>query len=107
VTQQAVALARAGGAQGTEASALRLLGEIASQSASSEAAEDCYRQALAIAGELGMRVVVAQCHAGLGRLLRRVGERARAEEHLTASTTMFREMNMPTAAGTEDASGAL
>ena len=59
-----------------------------------EQAEDYYRQALALAAELGMRPLVAHCHLGLGTLYRRTGDSARAQEHLTAATTMYREMGM-------------
>ena len=52
------------------------------------------RQALALADELGMRPLVAHCHLGLGTLYRRTGDRAKAEEHLTTATTMYREMGM-------------
>jgi len=38
--------------------------------------------------------LVAQCHLGLGELYRRTGTRERAQEHLTAATTMYREMDM-------------
>jgi hypothetical protein len=41
-----------------------------------------------------MRPLVAQCHLGLGRLGRRVGEHELAEQHLTAASTLFREMGM-------------
>jgi hypothetical protein len=33
-------------------------------------------------------------HFGLGKLYRRTGNREQAQEHLTAATTMFREMDM-------------
>jgi hypothetical protein len=41
-----------------------------------------------------MRPLVAHCHLGLGRLDRRVGDRARAGEHLALAATMYREMEM-------------
>ena len=47
-----------------------------------------------LAGELGMRPLVAHCHLGLGKLYRRTGERERAREHLSTATTMYREMDM-------------
>ena len=53
-----------------------------------------YRQALALAEELGMRPLVAHCHLGLGKLYRRTGKREQAREHLTTATTMYREMDM-------------
>ena len=53
-----------------------------------------YREALALADELGMRPLVAHCHLGLGKLYRRTGKREEAHEHLTTATTMYREMGM-------------
>ena len=41
-----------------------------------------------------MRPLVAHCHLGLGKLYRRTGDRAKAAEHLTTATTMYREMDM-------------
>ena len=41
-----------------------------------------------------MRPLVAHCHLGLGKLYRRTGKRAKAQEHLTTATTMYREMDM-------------
>ena len=40
----------------------------------SDKAEDHYRQALALAEELGMRPLIAHCHVGLGKLYRRTGD---------------------------------
>ena len=57
-------------------------------------AEGYYREALALATELGMRPLVAHCHLGLGKLYRRTGQREQAQEHLTTATTMYREMGM-------------
>ena len=74
----------------------RLLAEVAShrdrfQPAESEAYS---RRALALAGELGMRPLIAQCHLDLGKLYRRIGKREEAQEHLTTATAMFQEMDM-------------
>ena len=76
--------------------ALRLLGEIAAHRdpPDIEKAEDHYRQALALAEELGMRPLVAHCQLGLGRLYRRAGKPQQAREHVTIATTMYREMDM-------------
>ena len=41
-----------------------------------------------------MRPLVAHCHLGLGKLYRRAGKRAQAQEHLSTATTMYREMDM-------------
>jgi sugar phosphate isomerase/epimerase len=59
-----------------------------------EDATGYYREALALADELGMHPLVAHCHLGLGKLSRRTGDRAKAQEHLTTATTMYREMDM-------------
>jgi tetratricopeptide (TPR) repeat protein len=92
------ALARACelGERGHEAEALRLLGDIASypDSPDIQSAERHYREALAVAAELGMRPLVAHCHLGLGKLYRRTGKREQAQEHLATATTMYREMGM-------------
>ena len=79
-----------------EALALRLGGEIASRREPPDTgqAEGCYLEALALAGKLGMRPLVAHCHLGLANLYRRTGKREQAQEHLTTATTMYREMDM-------------
>ena len=41
-----------------------------------------------------MRPLLAHCHLGLGRLDGRTGKRQDALEHLSAATTMYREMDM-------------
>ncbi|MGH7772993.1 MAG: tetratricopeptide repeat protein, partial [Candidatus Binatia bacterium] len=94
--QRALGLARQHKERGHEAYTLRLLGEIAAREDPPiiKEAEDHYRQALALAEELGMRPLIAHCHVGLGKLNRRIGNRQQVEEHLTAATTMFRSMDM-------------
>jgi hypothetical protein len=47
-----------------------------------------------LANELGMRPLVAHCHLGLGELYRRTGNGGKAQQHLTAAATMYREMGM-------------
>ena len=59
-----------------------------------EQAGDAYRQALALATELGMRPLVAHCHFGLAKLYRQTSKREQAREHFTNATTMYREMDM-------------
>ena len=73
-----------------------LLGEIAARGSSKDGAiaANVLRQALMLADECGMRPLVAHCHLGLGGLSRRTGNRGQAQEHLTAATTMYREMRM-------------
>jgi tetratricopeptide (TPR) repeat protein len=79
-----------------EGQLLRLLGDIAAHPDRFEAdtAEAHYRQALALADELGLRPLLAHCYLGLGALYRRAGTRQQAREHLTTAATMFGEMDM-------------
>ena len=95
-TEQCLALAREHGHRGSEAWALRLLGEIASHGDHPEipTAEVQYGAAMALASELGMRPLVAHCHLGLGMLYRRTDKHQEAREHLTTAATLYREMGM-------------
>jgi class 3 adenylate cyclase/tetratricopeptide (TPR) repeat protein len=94
--QEATSLARQHGERSHEAWSLRLLGLILSGRASPdvETAEGYYRQALALAGELGMRPLAAHCHFHLGRLFRATNRQERAREHLVTATRLYREMDM-------------
>ena len=93
---QALDFARDHKRRGNEAWDLRALGEIASHRdpVDAEKAEASYRQAVALAEELGMRPLAAHCHLGLGRLYGRTGKRQEAQPHLTTAATMYREMDM-------------
>jgi sugar phosphate isomerase/epimerase len=97
VAQDGLAAARQRGERGVEGHVLRLLGDIAAHPDRVEVdtAEAHYRQALALAEELGLRPLMAHCHLGLGALYRRAGTRQQAREHLTTAGTMFGEMDMP------------
>jgi tetratricopeptide (TPR) repeat protein len=94
--ERAVALGRDSGLRYVEAYGLRLLGEIASGLAATDAqlAETKYREAIALAIELDLRPLLAHCHLGLGKLYRRTGRRQEAQEHLATAMTMHREMGM-------------
>jgi class 3 adenylate cyclase/tetratricopeptide (TPR) repeat protein len=94
--QRALGLARRHKERGNEAYTLRLLGETTARENFLDIgnAENHYRQALALAEELGMRPLVAHCNVGLGKLYRRIGNLERAKEHLTTATAMMREMEM-------------
>ena len=96
VAGRSLTLSRERTERGNEASALRLLGAIADRAdpVDTENAEACYRQAMALAGELSMRPLVARCHLGLGALYRQQGRRASAGDHLAAATALFRELDM-------------
>jgi tetratricopeptide (TPR) repeat protein len=93
---RALTFARERGQRGYEAYALRLLGAIAAHPDFSDAerAKGYYRQAMALADELGMRPLVAHCHLGLGELDRRMDGHEQAREHLTTATEMYRAMEM-------------
>ena len=82
--QRALELARTRKARGWEAHALHVLGDIARHCdpPDSEQAEAHYRQALALADELGMRPLQAHCHLGLGVLYARTGQREQARNEL-------------------------
>jgi hypothetical protein len=59
-----------------------------------EDAETYYRQAIALADELGMRPLVAHCHLGVGKVNPRTGKLQEAQEHLATAIAMYREMGM-------------
>jgi hypothetical protein len=58
------------------------------------------------ASSLGMRPLVAHCHLGLGKLYRRTGDDAKASDHLSTATTMYREMDMGFWLAQAEAAGA-
>jgi len=93
---RALGLARQHKERGYEAYTLRLLGEIVAREDPLDIgkAEDHYRQALALAEELGMRPLIAHCHVGLGKLYRRTGDLEQAKMHLANGVAMMREMDM-------------
>jgi hypothetical protein len=78
------------------AHARHLFGDIATHSDrfDTQLAETQYRHAMTLAEALAMRPLVAHCHFGLGRLWHRTVDRVRADEHLTAAATMYREVDM-------------
>ena len=82
--------------RGHEAYALRLLGDIAARREPPhvEEAETHYREALALAEELGMRPLVAHCHHGLGTLYAKLGQREQARAELSAAIELYRAMEM-------------
>ena len=83
------------GLRDVEAITLLLLADITATIGPDAAnAERYYDAAVALAGELGLRPLVAHCHLGLGKLYGRTGKRQEAQEHLTTATTMYRDMDM-------------
>ena len=53
-----------------------------------------YRQALALADELGMRPLLAHCHFGLRILYNRIGRPEQARTALSAAIELYRAMEM-------------
>jgi class 3 adenylate cyclase/tetratricopeptide (TPR) repeat protein len=88
--------ARAHQERSNEAYALRLLGEILAHRDPPEVepAEVSYREALALADELGMRPLVAHCHLGLGMLYAKIGRLERARADLSTAIDLCRAMEM-------------
>ena len=96
LAEWALTLTRERQERGCQAYALRLLGDIAArrEPPESESAETHYRQALALAEELGMRPLQAHCHLGLGTLYVQTGHPEPARAELTAAIALYRSMEM-------------
>ena len=82
--------------RGNQAWALRLLGEIAARRdpPQLESAEASYRQALALAEELGMRPLQAHSRRGLGILYTKIGRWKQAREELSTAIALYRAREM-------------
>jgi transcriptional regulator with AAA-type ATPase domain/tetratricopeptide (TPR) repeat protein len=87
VAARALSFTRERGHRPFEAQTLFLMGEIGARRGSCEHARGDYDEALALADKLDMRPLVAHCHLGLGKLLRR-------ESGLATAVTMYRQMGM-------------
>jgi class 3 adenylate cyclase/tetratricopeptide (TPR) repeat protein len=96
VAEQALARVRESSHHLCEPWVFRLHAEIAARRDPSDvtAAAAVYGRALTLGEALGMRPLVAHCQLGLGTLYRRAGDRARADGHLAAATSLSREMGM-------------
>jgi class 3 adenylate cyclase/tetratricopeptide (TPR) repeat protein len=96
LAERALAHARERQERGYQAYALRLLGDIATRREPPESAcaETHYRQALVLAGELGMRPLQAHCHLGLGLLYVKMGQREKACAQLFPAIDLYRAMDM-------------
>jgi class 3 adenylate cyclase/tetratricopeptide (TPR) repeat protein len=94
--QHAAEVCRQHQQRGHEAWALRLLGEVAVQRHPPEVEQATahYRQALALAEELGMRPLQAHCHLGLGTLYAKTGQQEQARAELSAAIALYRAMDM-------------
>ena len=96
IAQDGLAAARQRGERGVEGQLLRLLGDIAAHPdrLRVDTAEAHYRQAQALAEELGLRPLLAHCHLAFGKLYQRAGTRSPGRAHLAKAATMFGEMDM-------------
>jgi class 3 adenylate cyclase/tetratricopeptide (TPR) repeat protein len=81
---------------GYQAHALRLLGEVTMRRDSMDVdqAVTHYRQALALAEEVGMRPLQAHCHLGLGNLYATTGQREQAHIALSTAVELYQSMEM-------------
>jgi tetratricopeptide (TPR) repeat protein len=96
LAEHTLAHAREHKERGNEAYALRLFGEIAAHRdpPDAEGADRYYREALALAEELGMRPLQAHCHHGLGRLYAETGQREQARAELSAASERYSSLAM-------------
>jgi tetratricopeptide (TPR) repeat protein len=96
IALRALDLSHAQKERGNQAYALRLLGDIAARRdpLESEPAETHFRQALALAEDLGMRPLQAHCHRGLGTLYAKMRKREQAHAELSAAIALYRAMQM-------------
>jgi class 3 adenylate cyclase/tetratricopeptide (TPR) repeat protein len=94
--RRALDLARQQKARGDEARALHQLGVVQAHASPPDVvqAEAHYQQALALAGELGMRPLQAHCHRGLGTLYAKIGRVEQARTELSAAIALYRAMEM-------------
>jgi tetratricopeptide (TPR) repeat protein len=96
VAERGLEFCRTHAQQGEQAWALRLLGEIHAHHhpPQAELAEAAYREALALAEELGMRPLQAHCHRGLGTLYAAAGQRVQARTELSTAIEIYTSMDM-------------
>ena len=93
--RRALMLSRKHGERGHEAYALRLLAELgATDPPLLDECQTNFLQALRRAEELGLRPLAAQCHLGLGKRYRWIGQQASAEQHLNTAAALFAELGM-------------
>lgn len=96
LAERAFELSRQHKEPGHGALALKLRGDIAlhRKLQQIEQAEARYREALALAGVMGMRPLQAHCHAGLAQVHAAAGNAAKAREEFRTANQLFRAMTM-------------
>jgi tetratricopeptide (TPR) repeat protein len=96
IASHAVDSSRRQGEPVREALARYVLGEVAVSAAlpDLEKAKEHYRQAMVVADRIGLRVLLAHCHIGLGKLYQRADDLKHAKAYLTNGVAMMREMEM-------------
>ena len=96
LAERLLELSRTHTGHGYQAHAYRLLGEVARRREPPDVDQAAahYRQALALAEELGMRPLQAHCHLGLGTLYAKTGQRQQARAELSAAIDLYRAMDM-------------
>jgi predicted ATPase/class 3 adenylate cyclase len=94
--QRALELALVHKERGHQAQGLKLLADVMATASPADpgAAEERYRQALALADELAMRPLTAQTLLALGRLYQRTGRRAQAADPLADAFLLLQDMGM-------------
>jgi class 3 adenylate cyclase/tetratricopeptide (TPR) repeat protein len=94
--ETSLTLARAQGARGLEARALRVVGELlaSGDGPDVDAAEAMYGEAMTIATELGLRPLISRCRVGMAAVYAKTGKRGRAREALTTAAAEFGRMDM-------------
>jgi DNA-binding SARP family transcriptional activator len=96
LAKNALQVARSRRQRGLEGWVLRGLGELASCEPHSRptVAKRWYSEALAAAGECGMRPLLAHCEMGLAKLCAAAGHRSKSQQHFDAAMGLYREMGM-------------
>ena len=96
LAERLLELSRIHTGHGYQAHAYRLLGDVATlrEPPDLAQAEAHYRQALALAEELGMRPLQAHCHLGLGTLYAKLGRPEQAQAALSVAIDLYRVMDM-------------
>ncbi len=96
VATRALGAARAYGERAHEAEALRVLAAIAAaqEGADVRVVIEQYREAAALAEELGLRPLLARVHLGIGQAYRQAGRLAEAEAHVATAVVVFSDLGM-------------